>query len=193
MLASRGSTGLVVSSPRGTTLKKRTKSKADDRPSERDLGWYHQWAVLHRRLGVIAAEANAELLEVRQAVDKVDVWMRPRVIDDVNSLRRRHSETLEQLSADCVRKWNDTDQVGMAEQARKFLVDLRRLWNVDLQVEAEADDESEPMDWPPGMTRNEAIQHQIDLLQKALHENNEESQATVGTGQSSLLSIYSET
>ncbi|MDB5345297.1 MAG: hypothetical protein JWP89_3674 [Schlesneria sp.] len=174
-------------------MKKLTKAKADDRPNERDLGWYHQWGVLHRRLGAIAAEANAELLEVRQAVDKVDAWMRTRVIEDVPSLRRRHSETLEQLTSDCLRKWNGSDQVGMAEQARKFLADLRRLWNVDVQAESESDEESEPMDWPPGMTRNEAIQHQIDLLQKALHENNDESQATARPGQSSLLSIYSET
>lgn len=174
-------------------MKKLAKSKADDRPSERDLGWYHQWGVLHQRLGVIASEANAELLEVRQAVDKVDAWMRTRVIEDVQSLRRRHSETLEQLSADCLRKWNSSDQVGMAEQARKFLADLRRLWNVDVQVETESDEESEPVDWPPGMTRKEAIQYQIDLLQKALHEHNDESQATVGRQQSSLLSIYGET
>jgi hypothetical protein len=160
-------------------LKKLPKSKADDRPSERDLGWYHQWAVLHRRLGEIAAEANAELLEVRQAVDKVDAWMRTRVIDDVSSLRRRHSETLEQLSADCLRKWNGSDQVGMAEQARKFLVDLRRLWNVDLQVESESSDESESMDWPPGMTREEALRHQITLLQEALRESEDKLQAAV--------------
>ncbi len=175
------------------TLKKLSKSKADDQPSERDLGWYHQWAVLHRRLGAIAAEAGAELLDVRQAVGKVDVWMRTRVIDDVSSLRRRHSETLEQLTSDCLGKWNASDQVGMAEQARKFLVDLRRLWNVDVEAESESDEENEPMDWPPGMTRDQAIQYQIDLLQKALHENNEESQAAVGTQQSSMLSIYSET
>jgi hypothetical protein len=152
----------------GTNLKKLVKSKADDRPSERDLGWYHQWAVLHRRLGAIAAEAHAELLEVRQAVGQVDAWMRPRVIDDVSSLRRRHSETLEQLTSDCLRKWNGSDQVGMAEQARKFLADLRRLWNVDLQDESDSHEEGEGMERVAGMTRIEAVQRRIVVLQEAL-------------------------
>jgi phage-related baseplate assembly protein len=114
-----------------------------------------------------------------QAVDKVDAWMRTRVIEDVPALRRRHSETLEQLSADCLRKWNASDQVGMAEQARKFLTDLRRLWNVDLQVESESSEESESMDWPPGMTRDEALRHQITLLQEALRESEDQLQAAV--------------
>jgi hypothetical protein len=69
--------------------------------------------------------------------------------------------------------------VGMAEQARKFLTDLRRLWNVDLQVESESSEESESMDWPPGMTRDEALRHQITLLQEALRESEDQLQAAV--------------
>lgn len=160
-------------------MNKLAKPRNDDPPLEHELDWYHQWAVLHRRMRAIASDADADLQHVRFVIERVDDWMRAQWIEDPLMLRRRHSETLEQLASDCVRKWQNSDQINMAEQARKFLADLRRLWNIDTPEDAETEDTGDAQAWVPGMTRIEAIRRQIEHLQGILegHEHDRTSRA----------------
>lgn len=157
-------------------MKTPAKPQDDDPPLAHELDWYHQWAVLHRRMDAIASDADADLQHVRFVMEHVDDWMRAQWIDDPAILRRRHSETLEQLASECMRRWQESGQVNLAEQARKVLADLRHLWNIEKPAENDANAADDAGSWTPGMTRIESLRRYIGQLQQVL-EGYEHDQA----------------
>lgn len=151
-----------VAASRGS-LFRRSKVDEDWTPPTRDLAWYHEWSVNHRRQADIAFEAGVARQTVHKAIKRVDAWLRGQLIDDVLAQRARQTEALEQLAAECRIAWVKTGDIGYADEFRKVLTDIRRMLGIDKpqQVEVTVDN---GLDRVAGVDRDAAIRAQAEAL-----------------------------
>lgn len=130
-------------------------------PSARDLAWYRDWSVNFKRKFQIAADANVTRSTVSRAIDKVDAWLKQEMIDDVLAQRVRQTEFLEQVAADCAKQWQTSQDVAFAEQARKILSDIRKMWGMDKPQSINiTSSEGEGLERVAGLSRSEAIRQE---------------------------------
>ena len=154
-----------------TTAKGRKKGQHSKRyeqrgePSARDLSWYHSWSVKFVRQCEIARAANVKRETVCVAIKKVDAWLKSQMIDDILSHRVRQTETLEHVVSECLEKWVETKEVEFAEEARKILSDIRKMWGMDKPQKIDiTTTEGEGLERVAGKPRSEAIKLEAERM-----------------------------
>lgn len=140
-------------------------------PSATDLAWYYEWAVKHRSVSDIAAELGVTHSTVHDAVRRAELWMRRELFADVVALRVRQTELLEQAAAEVLQKWSDSSDIRCLAEARRLLVDIRKIWGIDKPPRAEAADvETEELERVAGRSRADALRAQAARLIQAADE-----------------------
>lgn len=134
-------------------------------PSPRDLKWYEEWTLQHRRLLEIAREDGASLADVTESVRKVSDWVRQHSFYTTDIIRDRQTELLDHLASRCLRDW-DGKTMAPIEQARKLMSDLRDIWFVGKLKSAETDEVDNGLFDIDGMDRIQALRHQAATLQR---------------------------
>lgn len=134
-------------------------------PSERDMKWYEEWALKHRRLLAIAREEQVDLAEVSRAISAVNDWVHRYTFYNAQTLRDRQTEMLDEIAARCLKEW-DGKTMAPIEQVRKVLSDLREMWCVGKPRPAEAEQPLDPVVRVDGMDRVQALRHKAAILQQ---------------------------
>lgn len=70
----------------------------------------------------------------------LEEWLRLELFDDVVAFRVRQTEALERATAQALQRWTETSDIRYLAEARKLLVDIRRMWGVDKPPQAESKD-----------------------------------------------------
>lgn len=155
----------------------------DREPPARELAWYYEWAVNHRRQADIAREAKVSRPIIHRAVHAVHEWLRQQTIDDILVDRMRQSETLEQAAAVCLKKFYATLEVPYMEEARKILADIRKMKGVDKPEKLEIETDSDGLARAAGMSRADAMRAMAAVLMKnAESADSAEGSADVAAG-----------
>jgi predicted DNA-binding protein YlxM (UPF0122 family) len=140
-------------------------------PGATDLAWYYEWAVKHRSVADIAAELGVTHSAVHDVVRRTELWMRRELFADVVALRVRQTELLERAAAELLQKWGDSSDIRFLAEARRLLLDIRKMWGVDKPPRAEAADaRTEEPDRVAGRSRADALRAQAARLIQAADE-----------------------